>query len=150
MKKVESFYWVFMAPVSLGFHHPISSVVIFRSHHTGLTLTATWVVLHLKCSRPLHHVSSIEMFQFPNPHVSVSFYSAVLPLSFPPSTSPTSALPKLKPLLSPKWQWSERQAGFCCLHKLSVLRSLCIPRSKWGPVWAAEVPLICSSQQENP
>lgn len=41
-------------------------------------------------------------------------------------------LESASPFFHPKWWWCERQAMFCCLHKLSALGTLCIPRSKWG------------------
>lgn len=63
-----------------------------------------------------------------------------------PSVSPRLCSWKF---LSPKWRWSEWQAGIRCLHKASALRTL-YSQIKVRPVRAAEVSLICYPQQEDP
>lgn len=117
------------ALISLQFHHQRSSTQRFGSYHTVRDLDCSvTVALCLRCLRTLHHSSSIETFLSQNPHVSVFILLCYPCLS--PSVSPHLCSQQRELFLSSKWRRSERQPGFCCLHKLSVARALCIPRPK--------------------
>ena len=133
--KVESFQWavgVFITLISLVFQHRSGSTRRFGNNCPVHDLDCRGsVVLYLKHPRPLYHPSSIENIPVSKP-ACVSVFSFFSPSAvFLPMHLHICSL-EGEPLLSTALQRSEGQAGFCCLHKLSVLRTLCIPRSKRG------------------